>query len=454
MAVLRYKARMSRAEEREAAGKREGDDVTPRSLRRNVVHAVLGMGGYSAAQLLVTVLLAKFAGSDVLGTYFYALSLSTPIILLLGFELRAAFVADVRAEFSFGAYRSARNVGLLLAAALLALLLLRLQRGGADGATLALIAAVFGCKLAWAHAELGWGLFNRHERLDLMGRATGLRGAALVIPYAILLPLSAFGWPAKMTPTWSAALASMIVCGAWSALTLVHDRPGFARLPRSDAGWNWRAVWGVLQRAAPLGLVAAAVNLNDSVPRIFVQERGSAAALGFFGAVATIPLVAQLIIVQTANAASNRLSAYYTHDRPAFGRLFGRLLLLAGGLGAVMFGVLAIGAEPILRYAYRAEYVQYAPELRMVATAQVLALFTAVFGCTATQMRVYWPQVPAQAVTLGATTIAAMMLIPGNPVHGAALTALIRAGAQFVAYLVCVSIGIARQAEGSAPRKD
>ncbi|HQL53524.1 MAG TPA: hypothetical protein PLQ87_02370, partial [Phycisphaerae bacterium] len=69
---------------------------------------------------------------------------------------------------------------------------------------------------------------------------------------------------------------------------------------------------------------------------------------------------------------------------------------------------------------------------------------TSVCGAATTQMRLFWVQVPAQVVTLAATVVAAILLIPGDqPVRGAALTALVRAVVQFILYGGCVGAGIA-----------
>ncbi|MGE3183008.1 MAG: hypothetical protein AB7N71_15385, partial [Phycisphaerae bacterium] len=40
-----------------------------RSLTRKIVHAVIGMGFYSASQFAVSILLAKLASSQIIGDY-------------------------------------------------------------------------------------------------------------------------------------------------------------------------------------------------------------------------------------------------------------------------------------------------------------------------------------------------------------------------------------------------
>jgi O-antigen/teichoic acid export membrane protein len=418
-----------------------------RSLRFNVVYAVLGMGTYSAAQLAVTMLLAKFAGATVLGQYFYALALSTPIILLLGLELRAVFVADVRNEFTFGTYAALRGAGMTLAAAILAGALAVEAVRGASGGTLAFLAGVFAGKLLWARSELSWGIFNRRERLDHLGAAAALRGITLVGAYAIVLPLAAksAGDGASTADDSAmagpAAIAAWLSVLAWLAIDVLHDHPRLRRHDDRTSGWTRADLWRLARRAAPLGLVAAAVNLNDGVPRLVLEYSGHTAALGYFGALYALTLVSQLVVVQMSNASSNRLSLYFQEDRAAFARLMVRLCAAALLIGGAMAAVVFVCGEWLLARLYRPEYAAYAFELRIVMLAQCLALLTAVWGIACTQMRVYWGQVPAQAATLLTTAAFALWLIPADPVRGAAWTAVARAVVQFVAYGLCLWVG-------------
>jgi hypothetical protein len=98
----------------------------------------------------------------------------------------------------------------------------------------------------------------------------------------------------------------------------------------------------------------------------------------------------------------------------------------------------------LLRVLYRPQYAGYEHELQIVIVAQTLALLTNVFGVLVLQMRLFWVQVPAQLVVLGATAAATAALLPGAPdlVRGGAWVLLIRSGVHAAVYAGCVLLGL------------
>lgn len=414
-----------------------------RSLKRNIAYAVIGMGFYSASQFAVTVLLAKFANAEILGHYFLALAISTPIILFFGLELRGVFVADTGNDYTFGTYQRLRSTSLLLAALLLAGFLVSEVLRGTAPAVIAFLAAVFAGKLVWALAEMGWGVFNRRERLDLLGIATVLRGVGLVAPYAIILPVVRRQFPGDDSAlAWGAVLAAALVVINWWFTYSAFDKPARRKRDDLDRRWDWASVRKLAIRTLPMGLVVMTINLADSFPRVVIERTGSAQALGFFGAIVALTLIGNLVVVQAANAAANRLSLSYRTSGPHFAQLLLKLIGLALVVGIGMAALLIPFGKTILSALYRPEYAEYITELRIVLLAQIIALLTAVFGITVTQMRMFWLQVPAQLITLGATATAALLLIPGDAIRGAAATALVRALTQFILYAACILWGI------------
>jgi O-antigen/teichoic acid export membrane protein len=151
-------------------------------------------------------------------------------------------------------------------------------------------------------------------------------------------------------------------------------------------------------------------------------------------------------VLQAATAAANRIALFYQTDRGALLRLGGRLVGVALAIGGIVLVIALTCGRWLLTVLYTADYAAHVASFQIIVAANVLALLTNVFGVTVTQMRLFWLQVPAQTITLVATTIAAVLLIPGpDPVRGAALTVLVRAIVQFILYAGCVAAGLARR---------
>jgi O-antigen/teichoic acid export membrane protein len=418
-----------------------------RPLLTSTAYAIAGHAFFHACQLGVLVLLAKFAGPEIQGQYILGVAIATPIVLLCGLELRGALVADAGNQFAFGTYRTLRNVTLATAGLVLAVVLFWIARAEHRPTYVLILAGVFAARIVWSWADIGWGTFQRRERLDLLAASVMLRGVALLLPFAVLLPICAWRAPGRLADA-TAGGALLCALGAAAALWL-FDRPRVVRRSASqyawDLSWTRPAVWALARQTFPLGMVALVVSLCDSYPRLlFDKLPNGKTQLGYFGALAYITLAGNLVILQAAAAAANRLSLYYQRDPRAFLRLGAWLTGLALGVGVVVLSVAWCCGGWILRALYTADYARFEPEFRIIVGAHCLALLTNVFGTATTQMRLFWVQVPVQVVTLAATVITAnMLIIPASPVRGAAYTALVRAVVQLVLYTACVGAGLA-----------
>ena len=419
----------------------------PPSLRRGAALTILGAGFLNLCRFAVVSLLAKFASDEVVGAYDLANSaLAAPLVLFLALELRAAYVADARRQFTFGAYRALRSAGMATAALLVLATVLWQRRGEPLAALTLLMVGVGFCRAAFMQGEIYWGVFQRRERLDWIAWSSIWRGLALVAPPAVLLPLSEKG--AAFDPQQAALVAVLVQLVAWLSLTHFYDRRLALTTPALDLRWSAADLWKLALHAAPLGLVMLIITLCESVPRWVIaatSDDDALANVGYFGALRVVTLAAGMIVVQTGTAAGNRLVAYYQRDLRAFVRLTCVLTAVAGALGAAIVALALLGGEWFLRVVYTADYARYADEFTLLVVAQAALLLASVFGFVVTHMREFWIQVPLQLAVLAATTVAALLLIPDDPIRGGAQAALIRAGVQTALYLACVVFAVRRR---------
>lgn len=423
------------------------------SLRKNIAYATIGNGVLNLGRLAVVALLAKFASTEIQGVFTSTtIALATPVTLFFGLELRAAFVADARGEFTFGAYRALRSLGMGVAALALLATVLWITRAEANPALVWLMLAVCAGRVIFHQAEVYWGVYQRRERLDRLAWSNSLRGLTMLAPFAILFLVPAFhGRGAPPEPAWGrplliAAGAASTYAVAWLAVFWFFDRRHVVGHSDVDLSWKWAELGKLAKQTLPLGLVLLLINLCETVTQWFIKRAGGAdgwAELGFFGAMRLITLAAMFFLVQVTTAAGNRLAITYQFDRPAFVRLAVRLTGVALVLGAGFWGLVWMHGEWILRVFYTPEYAGYYPEFLILTSAEAVVLLAVVFGSVTTHMRQFWIQVPVQVSVLVLTTISAWMLIdPANPVRGGAWTMLVRAVAQAVLYFGCVLIGL------------
>ena len=421
------------------------------SLRRNVLYAVLGNGVLNLCRFAAVALLAKFASTEIQGTFTYAsIALAAPVVLFCGLELRAAFVADAAGEFPFGAYRALRAAGMALAGLLLLATVLWVTRSEASITLIWMMLAICAGRITLHLAEVYWGVYQRRERLDLMAWSNAIRGLAMLAPFAILLPLFAgradAGEPDPQRRMQVAACAVSIYVLAWAATWWFFDRRHVVGHADADPSWSWPDLLRLAKQTLPLGLVFLLINLGETVTQWFIKRAAGDEGwteLGYFGAMRVLTLGAMFLIVQVSTAAGNRLANYYQKDLPAFVRLAAKLTGVAVAVGAGVLGGAWLFGEWFLRVVYTPEHARHYPEFMILVLAQTIVLLAAVFGSVTTHMRQFWIQVPVQLAVLAATAIAATLLIqPEAPVRGGAWTMMVRSITQAVLYFGCVLIGI------------
>ncbi len=414
-----------------------------RTLRANIIYAVSGMGLYSACLFLVDVLIAKFASAEIQGQVFLAIAMATPIATFFSLELRGVLVSDANNHFSYGSYQTLRHRMLWVGAVAMGLATLYALRFDTRLPYVLIFIGICAHKLTWFVAEITWGVFQRRERLDLMAWATSSRGLIMLVPLAVALPLIHAVGGTEQAAAWAVACGMLWTATAWLLMRYALEGRWLRQRTDLDYSTDSAAQSRLFLQALPLGLVALIVPLCESVPRLLVAD-DSREALGYFGAMVRITMIPNLIVIQMGLASSNRIALYYQTDRGRFWRLLAQLGAITLLIGIIFVGAASLAGEWILRIVFTPAYAVYAAEFQIVVLAQALALISNILGVTATQMRLFWLQVPAQVGVLVVTVVAGLLLIPQDPVGGAAKTILIRAAVHVGLYATCMFIGLLR----------
>lgn len=422
----------------------------PTSLRAGAITILLGNGVFNAARLAAYAILAKTTSKQIVGQFETGTAIAAPIVLLLSLELRSAYVADPQDRTPFGAYRVLRFIGLGLAL-LICFGIVAARSAEESAAMIAILAGAVLVKVAFHSAEIYWGVFQKRERLDLLARSNAIRGGIMLVAFAaILVPLV---WietaPAEITTErrqWFAAAAIWTAAMAWLAAGWFGDRVRAISIGKLDLCWTKAQAAALALRAMPLGIVALLISLCENAPRLFIRTQSEGLeALGQYGALAQIPMIASFIIVQVGVAASNRLARQYDGARRAFAVLTGKLTLFAVVLAVAVYATAWLFGDWLVRTVYTEQYAGHFDAFMTLVAAQCVILLASIFGYITTQMRLFWIQVPIHVAVLTGTLIAAAILVPDDPVNGGATAMLVRAGIQTVLYAACLAYGLLRR---------
>ncbi len=382
-----------------------------RSLRSNFGWTLAGNIVYTGCQWGVVVLLARLGRPEDVGTFSLGLAITAPVMLFAGLQLRAVQATDALCVVPFADYAGTRT----LTTAAAALLIGAIAVAGYHGATAAAIAALACSKAIESLSDIVYGLFQLHERMDLMARSLMLRGALSLAAAAACFALWRVVWIA--------------VCGvalSWAAVFAWFDLPRAASLRGGSIRsllprYHWPAIRRLLGISLPLGIVTMLASLNSNVPRYLIGGMRGVRELGIFSALSYILLAGGALVNALGQSATPRLAACWAGGRTgAFRKLTARLLALGLLLGAAGVLVAACAGRPMLTLLYGAAYANHVGVFVWLMIAAAFTYLTSFAGYALTAARYFRCQVPLFAGVTAFTLGSCAWLVKGHGARGAA----------------------------------
>jgi len=395
------------------------------SIRQNFAWSFLGNVVFAGSQWGVLVVLAKLGSVEMVGQYGFGVALTGPVFMLANMYLGVVLATDPRGEGQFATYSGARSVTTLVASVAILGFALLSHWGSA---TTAVVLAIAAAKVLDSFSDILYGLFQRREAIDRIGKSMLLRG---------VLSLCAAAVAVRFAPSALAASLAVVAMGAvvlWlfdiaTGAALLGSRRALA--PRVQA----TPIFRMLRAALPLGIVAMLMSLNTNIPRYFLEHERGAKDLGIFVGLAYISTAANLVVGSLGTAVITRLSTLYANGEFSSFKQAVRLLVLFGtAVGVLEVTVAVLAGGPLLHLLYRAEYVAH-------KTAFVVAMFaagiwhvSAFFGYATTAARQFAAQIPLWLLITASAAVASAWMIPSWGILGATWALVASAVVQLFAY--------------------
>ncbi|MDA0586606.1 MAG: hypothetical protein O2820_00280 [Planctomycetota bacterium] len=384
------------------------------SLKRSFVWMFAGNLIFTATQWGMLAVLTKLTSDAVSGQYGMGLSLSTPVFMFAGLDLRLLLVTDSEQRYRFSDCLTLRLLcgGLALVAVLATGL-----AWGYDGATLAVIMAVAFGKLVELISDTYYGFIQTHRRLDAVSVSMVLHGV-----------ISSAGFIGCLYFTGSVFAASVAYSLGRVAALLLYDLPLTARL-RSAAATNdadddsasFARLYSLAKAGAPLSVKTLLVSLNTHVARYFVAAKFGLAGLGVFFPIAQLGFAGLIFSRALNQAVAGRVGELAQSRRMVeFRRLLLRLLGVYAVLGAGCVGIAALAGPSLLTIAFDEGYAQHSLILTLVMVAMAVQFMTGILDLAMIALRRTMLPAWLSAGSLGILTLACWQWVPEFGFAGAA----------------------------------
>jgi O-antigen/teichoic acid export membrane protein len=382
------------------------------TLRANFLWTLAGNVIYAACQWGILVALAKLGTRQMVGEFALALAITAPILIGAQLSLRSVQATDALREYEFCDYFSLRLLT-TMAAVLAVAGVVWFSSYGARAATVILIVGI--AKGFESLSDIVHGLWQQHERMDLIARSLVLKGvlSLAVVALAVYFTSDLRAGTCALALVW--ALMLVFYDARWAASVSGLTRPLRLR-------WRPRVLGALAWLALPAGVVMALISFNVNLPRYFIEHRLGTEQLGIFAAMAYPMIAVTTIAGALGQSATPRLSQDYSvGERRAFLSLLLKLIGLGLAVGLAAVFVVAIAGRQILLLLYRPEYAEHVTSFLLLAIATALGCAASILGYAMTAARYFRAQLPVFMLTTAVTAAACATLVPRQQLAGAAL---------------------------------
>jgi O-antigen/teichoic acid export membrane protein len=386
----------------------------PLSLKRNFTFTLFGNFAYGAAQWGMLMVIAKLGSPELLGRFVLAVAVTAPVIMFANLNLRTVLATDAGQAHPFGAYLGLRL--LMLAAALAVIAVISLLSG--HDMEMALLTLLVGlAKAVESVSDLFQGLMQQQEKMDRMTGSLIVKG---------LLSLLFFG--GAMWATRSLIWAALSMLASWALTLLAYDVGNARACFEEGAAPSFRPLFApagaraLFVTSLPLGVSSLLDTLVVNIPRYFVSGLLGERGLGFFAAMAYVPIVGARVIHALGTAALPRLAKHFQRgELAAYRSLLLKVLAFGAAVGAAGVLVAVLGGRPLMTLLYKPEYAQEQGAFVWIMAASgvtYVALFME-YGLGAAQA--FWVIPVVIAASSAVLAGACLLLIPRFGATGAAM---------------------------------
>lgn len=396
-------------------------------VRLNIIWNSIGSIVYFGCQWLLTVLITRISGYGVAGDFSLAVNITNIFYCIALFGMKTFQISDLQNKYRTGTYFSSRIVTGLLG--FVSCIIFTLCYSFSIEQKI-IISCYMVFKIVEATFDVFVGVFQKHSRMDQIGKSLIIRGIVSLIVFVSLqilmqnLVISILGM----------AFSSAIFISIW-------DR-GFAmKLEKIKIDWEFESLQNLLISCIPLVLYAIIDTSIVSLPRIFLEHFHDNVALGYYIAVATPAIIIQMIADYIYNPLITHFALYYYEkNAKAFKHLLLKSMLTLFGIsalgitGAIFlgdWGLALIFGSSILPYTY------------LLLPAMFCALLVGVvrfLNTIMTIIRKLMVQLVVNIITLVGSIVLSILLIPSMSMQGVNVVIAAVLLFEFVMLFVCIVV--------------
>jgi O-antigen/teichoic acid export membrane protein len=382
-------------------------------LLSNFAWNLTGGVSVAAASFLLQVIIARAGGPSLLGNYSIAMAYVAPIYMFSALQLRQILATDVINQFPFQVYFCLR-----IATTFLASLIILVGIASDPALPTQLIFAIACFKSAEWIGDIFLGLFQKVQRIDLIGKSLLIKSAVLLLSCtAVLLTYNQIALGFLITTIFTAA-----------TVYFFDFRLGFQKIDKDQqvftAPIEISALWQLLHTTLPLGFVMFLIALHANIPKYFIQAQLGIEALGLFSGLFMVANVPSLVVQSTVQPLAAKFALCAANrDKNQFLKLLAMTSIVGLAMSVISIFIMTMFGEKLYTVLLGPRF--FKPNVLKIIMLALSIQFITPYGVALTALRCTKPQVFLQALITATTTTGCYFLIQRYGLAGAAYSVLI-----------------------------
>jgi O-antigen/teichoic acid export membrane protein len=391
----------------------------PLSLKHNFSWTLFGNVVYVGSQWLILTSIAKLGNAQMVGQFSLGLAITAPIFMLTNMQIRSVQATSTTTDYVFGHY-----LGLRILTSVIALfsVLVTILFGTNTTETNWVIIIIAIAKVFESLSDVGYGLFQKEERLDKISISLIIKG-----------PLSFFIMSLLLWITQSIILSVSGLALSWLFVYIFYDLKEARFLESVQPLFKLNVLWSLTKICFPLGIVLMLISLNTNIPRYFIQSYLEIEKIGYFSAITYIMIAGTTVIGALGQSATPRLAKYYSLGHlNDYKKLVLKLIFIGLFIGLATLVIVVVFGKEILVFLYDKDYASFYDVFVLVTFSACISNVASFMGYAITAARIFKVQPYINLLITLINTIICMFLIKSHGLEGAAFTLIITSSIQLV----------------------
>ncbi|MCH4351760.1 oligosaccharide flippase family protein [Staphylococcus haemolyticus] len=391
---------------------------------KNLSYTFLGNAFFSFVKWLILILTVRLTTPEQVGSYTYAVALTTPIMLFANMRIRLRYV--VEDDISFKNLHTLRNILNVLSLIIIVIIGMSLHKE-----YLIFMILVACTKILDLQSELYYAILHKKQNFKYISLLQIGKSLIIIVPFAITIFI------------FKSVLIGLIIQIVAQFVWLILFESKVTKLisKNNEVSLNKKLIFYIFLAGLPLGIVQLLNSYNILIPRYVIENILDVKLVGVFASISYLltiidlfmNAISQNIIVRIKNAILNKdYNTLYKYTNSY-------LLITSLIMGLIIIIPIYLLKDIIIGVIYGSYYQNYSNIFVIIAISIIFNFQSWIFDTTLMAFKVYKLQLIASIINFIVSIFSSIVLIKSYGLMGAAISVVIINFSQsIIKYLICM----------------